>query len=67
MSVPLKVFTSSVKSAGMIEPVTLMLLPCGLDSLYPAVAKVDIFIQVLAASLLVGVLLADTYQNALYR
>ena len=41
------------KSVGMIEPVTLMLLPCGLTYLYPAVAKIDIhvFLQVLAASL----------------
>ena len=55
------------KSVGTIKPVTLILLPCGLTSLYPAVAKLDIFIQVLATSLLVGVLMADTHQNALYR
>ena len=35
----------------MIKLVTLMLLLCGLISLYSAVAKVNIYIQVLAASL----------------
>ena len=48
------------KSLGMIEPVTLMVLPCGLTTFLSVVAKVDVFIQVLATSLLVGVLLADT-------
>ena len=55
------------KSIGMIEPITQMFLPCGLTSIYPAVAKVETFIKVPAASLFVGVLLADTRQNALYR